>query len=112
MIIPRLQLDPLSLPTDVASSLPVPAAVPAPVARKPKRNVKASLDGEHRRRSYQAYSNERKIEFLTLSQQIGAKRAAEQMKIIWTTAKAWIKRDESLKKSHNSSYADILKCKA
>jgi len=61
------------------------------------------------RKSYVKYSNKDKIDFFDLANKIGYKKAASNMKISWSTAKAWVKKDEFLKQFKNS-YVRVLEC--
>jgi hypothetical protein len=60
-------------------------------------------------RKYHSYTNADKIEFLSLSEGIGSKQAAQRMKISWSTAKSWVKKDMTLREE-KTTYAEVLKC--
>lgn len=62
------------------------------------------------KRKYKSYSNDDKISFLKMAEKIGKKQAAFFMKISWSTAKTWIKKDENLKQTKNT-YTQQLLCK-
>lgn len=72
-----------------------------------KKPIKPKQTGNKLRKSYVAYTNKEKIEFLLLANEIGCKKAAMQRKICWSTAKAWLKKDEALHHV-NKSYVKIL----
>eukprot|EP01022_Parablepharisma_sp_SALTPOND_P035452 TRINITY_DN9541_c0_g1_i1.p2 TRINITY_DN9541_c0_g1~~TRINITY_DN9541_c0_g1_i1.p2 ORF type:complete len:280 (+),score=33.11 TRINITY_DN9541_c0_g1_i1:87-926(+) len=66
--------------------------------------------GEHKgNRRYKTYTNKDKILFLDLAAKIGNKRAAAALNISWSTAKSWVKKDESLKMSQKT-YVQQLIC--
>lgn len=62
------------------------------------------------KRKYKSYSNDDKISFLKIAEKVGKKKAAVMMKISWSTAKTWIKKDENLKQMQNT-YTQQLLCK-
>jgi len=70
-----------------------------------KRIIKRSII----RKTYKSYTNKEKITYLDLAEKKGYKRAAEILKICWSTAKAWIKRHENFK-MNNGSYIKYLIC--
>jgi len=75
-------------------------------AQSTKNNPSAEYKKKSRK-SYIAYTNAEKIDFLLLAAKVGAKKAAIQMRICWSTAKAWLKKEEALQQI-NQSYITVL----
>ena len=73
-------------------------------------NKRKNLDKRIIRRVYKSYTNKEKITYLDLAEKKGYKRAAQILKISWSTAKAWIKKYENFK-MNNDSYITYLICK-
>ncbi len=61
-----------------------------------------------KKREYRTYTNKRKIEFFELAEHVGNKRAAQKLKISWSTVKSWIKKDAILRQDQRS-YVEILR---
>lgn len=78
-------------------------------ARGAKAGSQSSAGAKSGRKSYMKYSNSDKINFFKLASKVGHKKAAADMNISWSTAKAWVKKDDYLKQ-FNNSYARTLEC--
>jgi hypothetical protein len=70
-------------------------------------HIRSSEGSRIVRKSYVKYSNKNKIDFFDMANKVGYKKAAMNMRISWSTAKAWVKKDEFFKQFKNS-YVHVL----
>ena len=78
-------------------------------ARKKRACIKCACSREwQHQREYRSYTNQDKIAYMELVEQVGVKRVAKLNKIPLSTIRAWCKKDQYLRQKHSNYSQQLL----